>query len=168
MSWWSNAPDWQKIGIIGGGSVLALGGYYLYKKHQAGSGTTTLISPSGNTVLGTSPGGLSNGAVNGTGSNGTGSNGTGSSGNTNRVPDNPAPYSLEAAASHYGVPLYVNTHGQTGFFYAGQNNGISQIAKYNTFGKLLQIYAAPNLTSSSTLGSLAGGTYKRAGTYSIP
>ncbi len=74
MSWWSSAPNWQKIGIIGGGGVLALGGVYLYRQHQA-AGNPTVLSPgsSGTTILGTSPGGLSGGAV---GSSSTGTTGT--------------------------------------------------------------------------------------------
>ena len=90
------------------------------------------------------------------------------SGSTTSSANNPfSGYSrLTVVRQHYGVPQYVNTRGQNGFFYAGMNNGVPQVAKYSTTGQFLGVYSSPGLNPNS-IGSLAGGTYKTAGQYQL-
>lgn len=73
---------------------------------------------------------------------------------------------LQQVLSRFGLPSTWNTQGHTGFFYAGQQNGVAQIAKYGSNGQFLGTYAQANFNPAS-IGSLAGGTYKAPGTYTL-
>ena len=86
-------------------------------------------------------------------------------GNTQFAPTS----SLAVVAKRFGIPMTENTHGQTAVFYAGEQNGVPQVAKYSNTGQFLGTYAQSDLAGKiPTIGSIAGGTYKAPGSYSIP
>jgi hypothetical protein len=75
---------------------------------------------------------------------------------------------LEIVAKRFGIPMQMNTHGQTAVFYAGLQNGIPQVAKYSNTGKFIGTYAQENLLGqTSPIGSIAGGHYQPPGTFKI-
>lgn len=90
---------------------------------------------------------------------------------TGQVPTGNTPFAPASAlaqdAANYGIPLQTNTGGKVAVFYAGTNNGVPQIAKYSSTGAFLGTYAAPNLPSIPSVGSIAGGVYRAPGTYQI-
>ena len=90
---------------------------------------------------------------------------------TAQVPKGNTPFAssseLAKVAAVYGIPLRTNTRGRVAVFYAGNNNGVPQIAKYGATGAFLGTYAAPNLPSIPSVGSIAGGVYRAPGTYQI-
>lgn len=72
-------------------------------------------------------------------------------------------------AARFNIPLATNTQGQVAFFYAGQWNGVPQVAKYSANGNLELVYSDPGLAGqTSPLGSVIGGTYRAPGTFTIP
>ena len=93
-------------------------------------------------------------------------------GATGKLPTGNQPFaplnSLEVVAKRFGIPMQVNTHGQTAVFYAGMQNGIPQVAKYSNTGNFLGTYAQENLLNSvPPIGSIANGKYIAPGHYKI-
>lgn len=76
------------------------------------------------------------------------------------------PSALAAVAARFGIPLHLNTQGRVAYFYAGQQHGVAQVAKYSAAGALLGTYAQA-LRGRATIGSIAGGQYRAPGTYTI-